>query len=236
MNAVPRFLVPLLLCSMAIPAHAEVPAVQSVISVTGEGHVRAVPDQAAVTTGVETLAPSPAAALAENSAAVNALLEVLTAHGVEARDVQTSGFNLFPQYRHDRNDGGEPTLIGYTVSNQLTIRVRELDRLGALLDALVQAGSNRMSGIEFQHADLEALTDAARRAAVAEARRRAGLYAEAAGVRVGAVLSISEAGASPPQPMYRMAMEADMAAATPIAAGEQQVQASVQVVFALEQD
>lgn len=223
-----------LLCTLciALPLFAS-QELQPTITVTGEGIVTAVPDQATVTTGVETRAASPTQALAENSTAVEALLTVLSAGGIEPRDIQTSGLGLSPQYQHPRDGNGEPTVTGYVASNQLRVRVRDLDRLGPLLDALVKAGSNRLSGIEFGHSGMDKLVDQARSAAVVEAQRRARLYAEAAGARVGPVISITELGRTHPQPMYRMATAMDMAAAPPVAAGEQQVQASVQVVFSL---
>jgi len=226
----------LLICAlgMGVPAFAGDGHPTNAITVSGEGRVAAVPDQATVMTGVETRADSPAAALEANSLAANALFEVLKKHGVEPRDIQTSGFNLSPEYRH-LPDSGEMQLLGYTVNNQLGILVRDLDRLGVLLDALVQAGSNRMSGIEFSHSGIQALTDTARRAAIVDARRRAELYAEAAGVRLGAVLSIAEQGADFPQPMFR-AVAMDEMGGVPVAAGEQQIQANVQVSYALEQD
>jgi uncharacterized protein YggE len=232
MTILTRTIVLLSLCCASMTLQAAETS-QATIVVTGEGTVTAVPNQATVTTGVETQAPGPKEALDANSATAQALLGVLNDHGIESRDIQTSGFSLSPQYRHPRDGNGEAVLTGYSVSNQLLIRVRDLERLGGLLNALVEAGSNRLSGIEFGHADIDALTDQARRSAIAEARRRAELYAEAAGVRVGTVISITETGQSWPQPMFRVAAM-DMAAAPPVAAGEQQIQASVQVVFALE--
>jgi uncharacterized protein YggE len=229
---------PLLFCSLfiAITATAGDGQVPRVVSVNGEGRITAVPDQATVMTGVETRADTPAAALAQNSASANALMKVLQQHGVAERDIQTSGFNLSPQYQYPRDGNGEPSLLGYTVSNQLSIRVRDLVQLGALLDALVQAGSNRMSGIEFSHSKQDEITNQARAAAIKDARQRAELYAQAAGVAVGAVLSIRDQGISAPQPMYRMAVsEAMVGGAPPVAAGEQQVQAFVQVPFELLQ-
>lgn len=206
------------------------------VSVTGEGTVLAVPDEATVTTGVETRAPDPREALTRNNEAVAALMKVLADAGVAERDVQTSGFNISPVYRHDREDTDGPRIEGYLVSNQLHVRVRELDKLGSLLSALVESGSNRMAGIGFGHSALAERTDEARRAAVADARRRAELYAEAAGVKVGRVLSINEAGSHPPpQPMLRnMAMMEFASADVPVAAGESEIRAMVQVVFELE--
>jgi len=221
-----------LLPAMNLQAGDTTPAT---ISVTGEGSVSAVPDQATVITGVDTRGPSPVEALESNSSAVQSLLQVLTGYGIDSRDIQTSGFSLAPQYQYPRDGDGEPRLTGYSVSNQLHIRVRDLDQLGVLLEALVKAGSNRLNGIEFGHSDLQSLTDRARQAAVEEARRRAELYANAAGVTVGQVLSITELGQSVPQPMYRVATM-DVAAAPPVATGEQQIQAAVQMSWSLNPD
>jgi uncharacterized protein YggE len=205
------------------------------VKVNGEGTVAAVPDTATVTTGVVTEAAEPEQALARNNEAVARLLAVLEDEGVPGRNVQTSGFSIYPQYARNRESDEPPRIVAYRVSNQLTARVEDLERVGPLLDALVRAGSNRVSGIEFGHSDLQALTDEARQRAVADARRRAGLYAEAAEARLGEVLRIVETQSFVPRPVMRAeAMMMDAAPPVPVAAGESEIRASVQVEFALE--
>lgn len=204
------------------------------VSVTGEGVVTAVPDMAIISTGVTTEATTPEAALNANTAAMTELIEVLDELGIEDKDRQTSNFNVSPQYRRERNDSGSPKIDGYRVSNQLTIKVRDLEELGGLLDALVKAGSNQLGNIRFDIAERDKLMDKARQAAVADARRRAELYVDAADVDLGDVLSISETGiAIPRPPMMRSAMMAE-AADVPIAVGESQIRATVQMVFELD--
>lgn len=207
------------------------------IAVNGEGSVSAVPDSASVSTGVVTEAADPKQALAQNNAAVSALLDVLKNDGIADKDIQTSQFRIDPQYRRSQDQQAPLQITGYQVTNQLQIRVREIARLGGLLDALVRAGGNQMSGITFEHSRLEELVDEARRRAVADARRRAELYAAAAGVTVGDVISISETDVAVPRPMYRAEvamMAAD--AAVPVAAGESEIRAMVHVRFAIATD
>lgn len=217
----------------AAAASSDTGATRSV-TVNGEGTVAAVPDTATITTGVVTEAPDPETALSQNSEAVARLLNVLDGEGVPERNVQTSGFSIYPQYARNRDSDEPPRIAAYRVSNQLSVRIEALDRVGPLLDALVRAGSNRVSGIEFGHSELDALTDEARRRAVADARRRAGLYAEAAGAGVGPVLKIVETQTYVPRPMMRAEAMMMDAAPVPVAAGESEIRASVQVEYALE--
>jgi uncharacterized protein YggE len=213
-------------------ADTETP-IPATVSVNGEGIVTVVPDMATITVGVVTQADVAADALVANTDVMHALSQVLDDFAVAGRDRQTRNFNISPQYRRDRNQPGPPEIESYRVSNQLAIRVRDLDQLGILLDALVKSGSNSVTGIQFGNSDQNERMDEARKLAVADARRRAAIYADAAGVGLGKVLSISEAGAATPRPMLRTAMMAE-AAAVPVAAGENEIRAMVQVVFALE--
>lgn len=201
------------------------------ITVTGEGRAEAVPDLAVITIGVTTHADTAAAALAENSARLSAVLDRLRAAGVADRDLQTSGLSLGPRYDYGNNH--PPRLEGYEATNQLAVRVRALDTLGAILDAAVTDGANTLGGLAFSLADPQGARDAALAAAVAEARRKAAIIAEAAGVRLGPVLSISEQVAfAGPQPMPRIAM-AEAAPAVPVAAGEVGYAATVTIVYGI---
>ena len=224
----------LLLALLTLTNTASASDMEATISVTGEGVVTAIPDMAMVSTGVTTEAATPEAALNANTAAMNGLMKVLDDLDIAAKDRQTSNFNVSPQYRRERNDPGSPKIDGYRVSNQLTIRVRDLGELGGLLDALVKAGSNQLGNIRFDFADRSKLVDEARQLAVADARKRAELYVDAADVDLGDVLSISESGvAGPRPPMMRSAMMSE-AADVPIAVGESEIRASVHMVFELE--
>jgi uncharacterized protein YggE len=225
----------LLLALLTLTNSANASDMEATVSVTGEGVVTAIPDMAMVSTGVTTEAATPEAALNANTAAMNGLMKVLDDLDIAAKDRQTSNFNVSPQYRRERNDPGSPKIDGYRVSNQLTIRVRDLGELGGLLDALVKAGSNQLGNIRFDFADRGKLVDKARQLAVADARKRAELYVDAADVDLGDVLSISESGvAAPRPPMMRNAMMAESAADVPIAVGESEIRASVHMVFELE--
>ncbi|WP_020184371.1 SIMPL domain-containing protein [Methylopila sp. 73B] len=204
------------------------------VSVTGEGVVAATPDRAAVTSGVVTRAQTAGAALAANATAMTKVFAALKAARIEDRDVATSALGLQPQY--DYADGRSPKLVAYEARNAVTVRVRELDRLGALLDQLVQAGSNQLESLVFEVSDADKRLDEARKAAIADARRKAELYAEAAGAKLGEVLSIAESGgAEPPvrpQAMRAKAMDA-APAPTPVAAGEQELRVEVQARWSI---
>lgn len=197
------------------------------IVVTGTGNVEAAPDMATLSIGVTTQGDSAAAALAANSAAVEAVMARLTAAGIEARDMQTSNLSLYPNWHS--SDSQAPTITSYVASNQLTIRIRQLDGLGAVLDAAVADGANTLNGLTFGLADPGPAMDEARKEAVAEARARAELLAAAAGVTLGPILEISEGSSwSEPVPMYR----AEAAAApVPVAGGELGLSATVTIHF-----
>jgi len=200
------------------------------LTVTGEGEAVAVPDMATVSLGVSAQNPDPGVAMNEASEVAGAILARLDAMGIAARDRQTSDVGLQPIWNaHDSDRPREIT--GYEASNRLTVRVRDLDQLGAVLGAVTEDGANRLSGLSFGLQDPDPVSEAARRDAVADAMERAKVLAEAAGVTLGPVLSISESGggyAPSPMPM----MEARVAAA-PIATGESTINARVTMVFEL---
>ncbi|MFZ1663293.1 MAG: SIMPL domain-containing protein [Paracoccaceae bacterium] len=207
---------------------------KSTISVTGEGHVAVAPDMATVSLGVMTDGDSAKSALDANNAAIAAVLEKLKSAKIEDRDVQTSGLSLGPRYDYSSsNPDGTQKVTGYVASNMVTVRVRALDTVGGVLDAVVTNGANTLNGITFGLADDTAATDAARKGAVEDARRKADLYATAAGVKLGKILSISEQGSyMPPMPMP-MAEASFKAGAVPVAGGELGVTATVSVIYEL---
>ena len=214
----------------AWPALAEGPAT---ISVTGEGTVASAPDLATISLGVTTTADTAAAAMAANSKSLTAVLDRLRAAGIEARDMQTSNLTLNPNWV-SYDSGSSSRIEGYTASNMLTVQVRALDTLGAVLDSSITDGANTLNGVTFSVAEPRPALDAARKKAVADAIARATLLVDAAGARLGPVVSITESsGFAPPMPMYRL--EADAAASVPTAGGEVGLTASVTMVFEITQ-
>jgi hypothetical protein len=218
-----------LVCAAALalagPAMAEPPVPQ--ISVTGEGRVEAAPDMATVSLGVTTQGDTAAAAMAANAAAVQAVLDRLTAAGIAARDMQTSGLSLNPQFSN-YDSSRQPEIQGYVAVNMVTVRVRALETLGPVLDAAVADGANTLNGLAFGLADPDPALREARTRAVQDARARAEVLAAAAGVTLGRVLSITEGGYASPAPMYRA--EAAMSA-VPVAGGEVGVGVMATVVW-----
>ena len=204
------------------------------LTVRGHGSVSTAPDMALITLGVVREAREAGEAIAETSAAMRALLEVLNAAGLEARDVQTSGLSLSPIWSNRSSGNARPRITGFTARNTLRIRLRDLDSLGALLDRLVAAGANNLEGVSFGLQDPSTQRDEARRAAIADALHAAEVLAGAAGVGLGEILSISQGQtvSGGPVVMREMALGAD--AGVPIAAGEVTSRADVTVVFALK--
>lgn len=229
----PTFLAAALLgMALALPAAAQ--DTQRQISVTGSAEVEAVPDLATVTAGVETQAKTAAEALAMNSTAMTAVFAALDAAKIERRDFQTSQLNLNPVFETapDANPGGMPQVTGYQASNMVTVKVRDVARLGPVIDAVTTSGANRLYGVGFEVSDPQAALDSAREKAIADARTKAELFAKVAGVKLGSVLSLSEGGGmGGPVPMFA---KADMAAAPPVAAGTVTLSATVQLVVAIE--
>lgn len=210
---------------LAVPAMAE--DIARTISVTGTGSVESAPDMATLMIGVTTQGETAAVALAENSKATEAVIARLTASGVEARDLQTSNLSINPNW--SGYDSSSPSISGYVASNMLTVRVRALDTTGAVLDAAVADGANTLNGMTFGLADPEPAYAEARKEAVADARAKAELLAAAAGVKLGQVLSIADAGAmTDPAPMYR---DAVAASPVPVVGGELALVANVAVTW-----
>ena len=203
------------------------------VSVSGEGRVSAVPDLAVVQVGVTTDAGTAAEALAANSAAMARVLGTFAAEGVEPRDLQTSSLSLGPRWA-DR-EGQAPVVEGYTARNVLSVRVRDLDRLGAILDAAAAGGegANTFEGLSFGMDEPGALEDEALRLAVADARRKAELVAAEAGIALGAVQRIDTGTVPGPRPMDMQMARMAAAESVPVAQGELEIAASVSMVFAI---
>ena len=202
------------------------------VTVSGVGTVTAAPDMAEITSGVVTQAPTAAQALGANRQAMEKVLQSLAALGVAARDIQTTNISVSPQRRAVRGEGRPPEIVGYEVTNQVRVKVRDLGRLGRVLDEQVTQGANSLYGIRVGLADPAPQLDEARKRAMADARRRADLYAAAASLQTGRVLAVQEAGAAAPRP--EMVGRVMTAGAVPVAPGEQEIQAAVSVTFALE--
>ncbi len=203
------------------------------ITVTGQGSVNSVPDMATISMGVTTQAKTAAAALNGNSVDTSAMLAVLAQEGLAAKDIQTSGLSLSPIW-NNRNSGNatNPTIVGYSASNQVTIRVRDLARLGAILDTVVQAGATQFHGLSFGLQDPVPALNTARIDAVKDAGRKAALYADAAGISLGSILEINESSNSPGRPV--MAREMAMSSPVPIAQGEISISASIVIVYQID--
>jgi uncharacterized protein YggE len=223
----------LLVAAAPVPAWAEEtkPLVPS-ITVVGSGKASATPDMARVQVGVVTEAPSAVKALKDNNDAMARLFSTLEGRGIAKKDMQTSNFSVFPQYKRGPHGEQLTEIVGYRVSNQVAVKVRKLDSLGVVLDEVVQQGANAVQGVSFSVAEPTPLLDEARRKAVADARRKAELYAKEAGVQVGAVLLIQEATPRVPTPLA-MDFARGAAGAVPIAEGEQEFGASVTVTYAI---
>jgi uncharacterized protein len=226
-----------LLASLSLPAYA------GTITIEGRGEVMATPDMAQINSGVTTQGATAREALDANTAAMADLIAELKAAGIEPRDIQTSGFSVNPNYVYtdERDANGyslPPKINGYQVSNTVTVTVRKLDTLGSILDKSVTVGANTINGVSFSVADPSELYDEARKAAFADARAKAELYATAAGSTLEDILSISEGQTfNDPQP-YPMYARADMAASAPVPvqAGELAFAINVNVQWELATD
>lgn len=221
--------------SIGTPAMAQdTKAPMRTVSVTASGHVTAVPDIVRISTGVLAEADTAKQALADNTAAMTRVIDKLKALGLEAKDIQTSDFSVNPKYVYPQ-DGSAPKLTGYQVANMVHIRVRKVELMGEVLDQVIEAGSNQINGIQFEVSKADELQDEARKNAFAAARRKAELYAIAAGATLGSVVSISEGGIqSIPHPVMRTQMAEKAESAVPIQAGEQSLEVQVSVVWTLQ--
>ena len=224
-----------LLCwaTLSLPAAAEDNRMERTITVSATGTATAIPDRARIATGVVTEAATAREALSANNGAMQKLIAGLKESGVEAQDIQTAGLNLNPRYTSPR-DNQPPVIDGYQASNTVEVHVRDLAKLGEVLDQLVTLGANQMNGITFEVSAAETLRDTARKDAIANARRRAELYAAAAGAKVGKVIAIAEGTESAPPPYFKAGRAAAMSASVPIERGSQALEANVTVTWELE--
>jgi uncharacterized protein len=223
----------------AIAATADSAAIVRTISVSGQGEAKGTPDQAHLSAGVVTEGKTAAEALSANSRAMNDVFATLKRLGIPEKNIQTSNFNVSPQYPPYNSNGPQPPrrIIGYQVTNTVYVTVDGIDNVGPALDALVRSGANESSGISFGIKDPKPLEETARRDAVEEAMAKARTLADAAGVHLGRILSINEGGGyAPPIPMMArdIANAGVSALPTPVAAGEATVLVNVSIVYEIQ--
>lgn len=206
----------------------------TLLSVSAQAEASRVPDVASLSTGVVSQAADANAALRANAEQMGKVMAAIKAAGIAEKDIQTSGINVNPQYRYADNQ--PPAITGYQASNTVSIKVREIGKLGKVLDALVASGANQVNGPSFEIDEPEAVYDEARRSAIDKAQKRAEMYAKSLDMKVKRIVSISEGGGfQPPRPMMMMAKaEAyDSAASSPVSPGETTLTANLDVVFEL---
>lgn len=237
-----RMILPLALAAaLALPvaAGAQEAAPTPRIVVAGDGQAAVAPDMAWLNLSVTREGKTARAALDDANQAIAGVIAALKQAGITDRDLQTSGLMINPRYVYPQNNDGtqQPRIVGYEVTNSLTVRVRDLARLGEIIDRSVTLGVNQGGGVTFDNDDPREAMSEARKRAVADAVARARTLAEAAEVQLGRVLEISEsAPAEPPMPMPKaMRMEAAQDAAVPIEAGENTYRVRVRVTFEIGQ-
>lgn len=214
-------------------AQAPAPAADTMFRATtfnlsAYGETRVAPDMATISLGVMTEGKTAAEAFSANATRMNAVMASLRKAGIAEKDIQTSNLNLSPQYRYVENQ--PPLLVGYQVSNQVTVSVHDLKRVGAAVDATVNAGANQVNGISFGLNDPTAAENAAREAAVKALGAKAELYARATGYRLSRLVTLSEGGgysAPPPMPVMAMARNESMKDSTPVSGGELRVRIDI---------
>jgi uncharacterized protein YggE len=203
----------------------------TLLTVNADGKSEARPDMATISLGVTTEGETAQAALAENARRMTALTQALRRAGVAERDIQTSNVSVYPQQVY--GEGQAPRITGYQANNTVTAKVRNISNTGRVIDAAVSAGGNTVNGVSFSHAEPDEQLDIARRDAIAEARRRAELYADALGMRVHRIVAVNEGGGyAPPIPVAVERMAAQDAS-TPISPGEIETRINVNVTFEL---
>jgi len=234
-------LLPALIVSaaMALPtaalAHSPSTSAPGVIHVTASANVDVVPDRVSVSAGVQSDGQTAQDAMARNSEQMRNVFLTLAANGIAERDISTTNLNLSPRYDYEQRTNGQPLLVGYRASNQITILSRDLDRTGQLIDALLQAGLNNINGVNFTVSEPETAQAQARAAAIEKAKIKARMMAQSANVRLGRLLSLQE-GSTPSPIRYNegmMARSVSADSAPPLAAGEREIGATVTMSYAI---
>jgi len=218
-------------CGALNPLLAQPAPAPRTLSVSGEAQIKAVPDEAQLSAGVVSQAPTARAALEANRRAMNAVFATLKSRGIPDKSIQTSEFSVSPQYNSGKDGTGPQRLVGYEVSNSVTVTIDDLSKVGDAIDALVSSGANAMGGVSFAISDPKPLLKEARTAAVQDALDRAATLAKASGVTLGPIIAINDGEASTSRPEFRAMTVAQAGMSTPIAAGEERVSASVSITF-----
>ncbi|MGJ8559730.1 MAG: SIMPL domain-containing protein [Litorimonas sp.] len=236
-------LLPALLVSaaLALPATALAHGAQSdmpgVIHVTATANVDAVPDRASVSAGVQSDGKTAQEAMARNSELMRNVFATLAANGIAEKDISTTNLNLNPRYDYEQRTNGQPLLVGYRASNQISVVTRDLNGTGLLIDALIQAGVNNINGVNFTVSETEAAQAQARTAAIEKAKIKARMMAQSASVRLGRLLSLKEGNTAGPMRYDEIIVTAQRAdglsSAPPLAPGQREISATVTMSYAI---
>lgn len=212
---------------------------EPVIVVSGQGDAQVAPDLAIVSLGVSETRKTAREALDVASSAMSAVIDALKKQGIAPRDLQTSGLSIQAQYSYPQNEDGTPeppVLTGYAVSNTLVVRIRDLAKVGAIIDQAVTLGVNQAGDIRFTNDDPAKAIKEARVEAVKDAVEKAGTLADAAGVKIGRILEVTESSIpEDPRPLMSARMAKEAADAVPVEAGENSYSVNVNVIFAIDQ-
>lgn len=238
-----RFLIPVLAAALSASALAQPattpprePALDTV-SVTGSGRITVTPDRFSFNASVQTIAPTVEEAVNENNTKVAAVIAALKSAGATTEEIKTSNFSIYPQQDYSQQQQGKlPRVVGYQVSNSITVMKKQIADAGRLLQAAIAAGVNQTSGLSFSVSDPTRGRDEGLRAAFADARAKASLLAQAAGRTLGPAMTINELGSMTPQPRplgSPRAMAAVVAEPVPVESGTEELLFTVSVVFAL---
>lgn len=222
-------------CNSGAPTYISAgDAAQARLDVSATGSANVAPDRAIVSAGVVKQGKTAREAMMANATLMTAVFDELEAAGISKSDITTSQLSLQPQY--DYRDRQKPTITGYEVRNTVTVKSDNIENVGAMLDALVQAGVNNINQVQFTVKDPKSALDNAREDAIEEAREKAMNMADAAGVQLGALLSINESGGNiSPQPVMMRAARMEMSDTTPISAGEQSLSVRVNLSYAIRE-
>jgi hypothetical protein len=202
------------------------------VTVTGTGMVSLAPDIAYIYIGVHTQNASASQAVAENNAQAQAVMTTIKGFGVEDKDIKTTNFSIYPQQQYDT--AGKLTGVLYVVDNTVYVTVRDLSKLGDLLDATVQSGANNINSIQFDVADKTEALSQARQAAVENARKQADELTAATGVKLGDVQTISYADSTPPVMLQFAKADTLAASSVPVSSGSLQITTTVTIVYAIK--
>ncbi|MEM7730685.1 MAG: SIMPL domain-containing protein [Pseudomonadota bacterium] len=226
---------PVLALPSIASSHDQLSDMPGVIHATATATADAIPDRVSVSAGVQSNAPTAREAMQLNAEVMRGVFAALAENGIEQRDISTSYLNLNPRYDYEQRSNGQPRLVGYQASNQVTVTTRDLDGSGQLIDAMINAGVNTINGVNFQVSEPDAAQASARTAAIEKAKIKARMMAQAAGVKLGRLLSMRE-GSSPGPIAYDEIVVTgarNMSAAPPLAPGQREIGSTVTLSYAI---